>query len=29
MSSIQQKKNLKNLANGIAKLMKNFPPPVK
>jgi Domain of unknown function (DUF4136) len=24
-----QQKNLKNLDNGIAKLMKNFPPPVK
>ena len=23
-----QQKNLKNLANGIAKLMKNFPPPI-
>jgi hypothetical protein len=26
--SSNQQKNLKNLANGIAKLMKNFPPPV-
>jgi hypothetical protein len=24
-----EQKNLKNLSNGIAKLMKNFPPPVK
>jgi Domain of unknown function (DUF4136) len=27
--SSNQQKNLKNLANGIGKLMKNFPPPVK
>jgi hypothetical protein len=27
--SSNQQKNLKNLANGITKLMKNFPPPVK